>query len=64
MRFVSATLHTSLVMGLTVTPLLCVGPAAARDVAASVVAGQPSPLPVLRGERIGFVTLRLFREER
>jgi hypothetical protein len=64
MRFLSATLHTSLVMGLTMTPLLCVGPAAAQDVAASVVAGQPSPLPVLVGERIGFDTLRLFREER
>jgi hypothetical protein len=33
-------------MGLTVTPHLCVSPAAAQDVAASAVAGQPSPLPV------------------
>ena len=43
MRFPSATLHTVLRMGLTATPLLCVSPAAAQDVAASAVAGLPSP---------------------
>jgi hypothetical protein len=30
-------------MGLTATPHLCVSPAAAQDVAASAVAGQPMP---------------------
>lgn len=43
MRFPSATLHAVLLMGLTATPLLCVGSAAAQDVAASAVAGQPNP---------------------
>ena len=38
-------------MGLTATPLLCVSPAAAQDVAASAVAGQPSSLPVLAEHR-------------
>jgi hypothetical protein len=30
-------------MGLTTTPLPCVSPATAQDVAASAVAGQPTP---------------------
>jgi hypothetical protein len=47
----SATLHALLVMGLTATPLLCVSPAAAQDVAASAVAGLPSSLPVLAEHR-------------
>jgi hypothetical protein len=51
MNFQSATLHTLLLMGLTATPLLCVSPAAAQDVAASAVAGQPSPLPMLAEHR-------------
>ena len=61
MRFPSATLHAVLRMGLTATPLLCVSPAAAQDVAASAVAGQPmpaeasakagSPLPMLAEHR-------------
>ena len=40
-RFPSATHHAVLVMHLTATPLLCVSPAAAQDVAASAVAGPP-----------------------
>jgi len=38
-------------MGLTATPLLCVSPAAAQDVAASAVAGPPSSLPMLAEHR-------------
>ena len=51
MRFLSATHHAILLMGLTTTPLLCVSPAAAQDVAASASAGQPSSLPVLAEHR-------------
>ena len=51
MKFPSATLHTLFLMGLTATPLLCVSPAAAQDVAASAVAGQPSTLPMLAEHR-------------
>jgi len=47
MRFPSATLHTVLRMGLTATPLLCVSRAAAQDVAASAVAGQPMSIEAL-----------------
>ena len=47
MRSTTATLHTLFLLGLTMTPPLCVSPAAAKDVAASASAGRPSSLPVL-----------------